>query len=196
MQSHEINSSNICQYSRIRRIRIIHYTSYLFAGIALGSYVFSKVNSSYAIMFTINACLLVLAIIYSFVRLQWQSSPEQRSLVGVNLLKDFFDIEHIKETVNTLIKPRPDSKRMCLILVMLSMCLYTFQRDEKPMSFLYTQLVFNWDVSKFSNFRTFQSSFFVAGQLDTYVIEIGSSRYSVNPEIQSQYSETHSGNRE
>ncbi|XP_032667218.1 uncharacterized protein LOC116842312 [Odontomachus brunneus] len=161
--------TDICSLrERTMRITILDivYLSTMPIGIALGSYVFNNVvNSSYTIMFIINSCLLVLAIIYSFVKLEWQTSLEQQPLVGINFLKDFFDIKHVKETVETMFKWRPNSRRMCLMLVMLSMCLYTFQRDERSMSFLYTQLIFNWDVSKFSNFRTFQSSLFVAAML-------------------------------
>lgn len=44
---------------------------------------------------------------------------------------------------------------------MLTMALYTFQRDEKPMMYLYTQLKFNWDTVIYSNYRTFQSTAYV-----------------------------------
>lgn len=66
------------------------------------------------------------------------------------------------------------------------MMLYVFQRDEKPMSFLYAQLKFKWDVNTYSNFKTFQSSTFVLAMLigvpimskvmkirDTIIVAIG-----------------------
>lgn len=44
---------------------------------------------------------------------------------------------------------------------MFMMALYTFQRDEKPLMYLYTQLKLNWDTAIYSNYRTFQSSAYV-----------------------------------
>lgn len=52
-------------------------------------------------------------------------------------------------------------RRTYLWLFMITMALYTFQRDEKPMMYLYTQLKFNWDTAIYSNYRTFQSSAYV-----------------------------------
>lgn len=133
---------------------------------ALGSYLFTNVvKSSYTIMFTINAILLALAIGYSFIRLKWQTLSQQQSLVGTNLLTDFFDKKHIVATIKTMTKSRPNHGKLHLWLLLIIMILYTFQRDEKPMSFLYTQLKFKWNVTTFSNFRTFQSTTFVVGQL-------------------------------
>lgn len=52
-------------------------------------------------------------------------------------------------------------RRTYLWLFMFIMALYTFQRDEKPMMYLYTQLKFNWDTVVYSNYRTFQNSAYV-----------------------------------
>lgn len=115
-------------------------------------------------MFIINTSLLVLAILYSLIRLEWRTLPQQQPLSGVNLLTDFFDKKHVTATVKTVTNSRPNHGKLHLWLLLLIMMLYTFQRDEKPMSYLYTQLKFKWNVTKFSNFRTFQSTTFVLGQ--------------------------------
>lgn len=131
----------------------------------MGSYLYTNVvKSSYTIMFTINTTLLALAIVYSLIRLKWRTLPQQQSLVGTNLLTDFFDRKHIAATIKTITKSRPNHGNLHLWLLLTIMMLYTFQRDEKPMSFLYTQLKFKWNVTTFSNFRTFQSTTFVIGQ--------------------------------
>lgn len=153
---------------RTLRITILDvaYLSTMPTGVALGSYLFSHVvNSSYTIMFTINASMLALAILYSLVRLEWQTSPAQRPLAGANFLVDFFDRKHVVATMKTLLKKRPRHGRLQLWILLLGMALYTFQRDEKAMSFLYTQLMFEWNVEKFSQFRTFQSLLFVLAML-------------------------------
>ncbi|XP_043260997.1 proton-coupled folate transporter-like [Colletes gigas] len=153
---------------RTLRITILDvvYLSTMPTGVALGSYLFTSVaKSSYTIMFIINTSLLVLAILYSLIRLKWQTLPQQLPLSGSNFLTDFFDKEHVVETMKTLTKKRLNNGKLHLWLFLLIMMLYTFQRDEKPMSYLYTQLEFKWDVTKFSNFRTFQSTTFVIAML-------------------------------
>ncbi|XP_068985895.1 probable peptidoglycan muropeptide transporter SLC46 isoform X2 [Bombus flavifrons] len=153
---------------RTLRITILDvvYLSTMPTGVALGSYLYSNVvKSSYTIMFSINSTLLALAILYSLVRLKWQTLPRQQSLAGTNLLTDYFDKKHVMATVRTMTKNRPNHGKLHLWLLLVIMMLYTFQRDEKPMSFLYTQLKFKWDVRKFSNFRTFQSATFVIAML-------------------------------
>ncbi|XP_011306491.1 proton-coupled folate transporter isoform X2 [Fopius arisanus] len=165
----------------------IVYLSTMPTGIALGSYLFTRVfDGSYAIMFTINTSLLVLSVIYSLIVLKWQTNPRQQPLNGVNPFTDFFDEKHVIATFKTLTNRRPKFARLHLWILFVAMALYTFQRDEKPMSYLYTQRFFNWDVKDFSNFRTFQSSLFVAAMLvgaptlsrglglkDTYIVIIG-----------------------
>ncbi|CAG5103757.1 Similar to slc46a1: Proton-coupled folate transporter (Danio rerio) [Cotesia congregata] len=153
---------------RTLRVTILEiaYLSTMPTGIALGSYLFTEVfNRSYTIMFAINTTLLIISVIYSLIVLKWQTNPRQTPLLGVNVLKDFFDKEHVISTVKTLTKPRSKNRRLHLWMLFIAMTFYTFQRDEKPMSYLYTQRIFQWDVSTFSKFRTFQSSFFVAAML-------------------------------
>ncbi|XP_033176448.1 thymic stromal cotransporter homolog isoform X2 [Bombus impatiens] len=153
---------------RTLRITILDvvYLSTMPTGVALGSYLYSNVvKSSYTIMFGINSTLLALAILYSLVRLKWQTLPQQQPLAGTNLLTDYFDKKHVMATVRTMTKNRPNHGKLHLWFLLVIMMLYTFQRDEKPMSFLYTQLKFKWDVRKFSNFRTFQSATFVIAML-------------------------------
>lgn len=121
-------------------------------------------------MFTINTTLLVISVIYSLIVLKWQTNPRQMSLGGVNVFTDFFDKEHVIASIKTLTKPRKNNARLHLWILFIAMAFYTFQRDEKPMSYLYTQRIFQWDVATFSKFRTFQSSFFVAGKFIYFFI--------------------------
>lgn len=180
---------------RTFRITILDvvYLSAMPMGIALGSYLFNKVvNHSYTIMFSINLSLIVLAIIYSFLNLQWQTDVKQQPIKGTNVFLDFFDKKHVVETMKTLVKRRDSSGRLGLWLLFLSMSLYAFQRDEKPMSFLYTQLMFKWNVADFSHFRMFQSILFVLAMLfgvpimskalkmkDTWIVVIGTLSHSL-----------------
>lgn len=47
---------------------------------------------------------------------------------------------------------------MYLWMFMGAMLCYTFQRDERPMAYLYTQYKFKWNTENFSNFKSFQST--------------------------------------
>lgn len=174
---------------RTLRITILDviYLSTMPTGVALGSYLFVHVlNSSYTIMFAINSSLLVLAIIYSFLCLEWQTSAQQQPMSNVNPFADFFDKKHVIATMKTLTKRRKHHGRTYLWILLTAMALYTFQRDEKPMSYLYTQLMFRWGVADFSTFKTFQSTLFVLAMLigvplmskligmrDTLIVAIG-----------------------
>ena len=95
---------------------------------------------------------------------QWQTKPQQRPISEVGccgILPDYFDRRHVVASLRTLLRKRPMRRRTYLWLFMLTMALYTFQRDERPMMYLYTQLKFNWDTVIYSRYRTFQSSAYV-----------------------------------
>ncbi|CAH0564017.1 unnamed protein product [Brassicogethes aeneus] len=149
--------------SRTIRVTILEvcYLASMPIGIALGSYLFRNVvNQSYSIMFTINSSLLVLAIVYSLLRLQWRTNAKQRPLrEASNIFLDFFDYNHVLNTTRTFYKKRSRNKRRYLLMLVVMMALYTFQRDEKNIMYLYVRFVFHWDyVRKFSNFKVFQSA--------------------------------------
>uniref|UniRef100_V5I9A0 Proton-coupled folate transporter n=1 Tax=Anoplophora glabripennis TaxID=217634 RepID=V5I9A0_ANOGL len=178
------------QKYRTMRVTILEvcYLATMPTGIALGSYLFNKVvDKSYTIMFTINVSLMAIAVIYTLARLNWQSNHNQKPFSEAdNKFLDFFDYNHVVNTVVTVCKKRPRSKRTYLIMMFVMMALYTFQRDERDMMYIYCQLVFNWTLAQFSKFRTFQSALqdvilllaiplmsSVLGWRDTIIVMIG-----------------------
>ncbi|XP_031354714.1 solute carrier family 46 member 3 isoform X3 [Photinus pyralis] len=154
----DISSSN----SRTLRVTILEvcYLATMPTGIALGKFLFSDVtNRSYTIMFIINASLLVAAIIYTGLRLKMRTNDKQRPISDANnVVTDFFDYKHVVDTFKTIFKRRQFTQRAFLLLLILAMATYTFQRDERQMSYLYLQWVFNWNFDQVSTFRTFQSA--------------------------------------
>lgn len=99
---------------------------------------------------------------------QWQTTEKQKPISEVEkcgFLCDFFDKEHLRASFKTMTKWRPINRRAYLWMLMFSMLFYTFQRDEKPMTFLYTQFKFHWNTETYSNFKTFQSSAYVIAML-------------------------------
>ncbi|XP_052746888.1 proton-coupled folate transporter [Bicyclus anynana] len=153
--------------SRTLRVGILDvvYLSTMPTGVAIGNLLYTKVvNRSFTAMFAINSCLMIIATVYSFLFLNWQTRPEQKSLreAGVkNPIGDFFDFNNIKQTIVTLTKKRPNNRRMFLWFLLISMAFYTFQRDEKQVMYLYTTNVFKWDATDFSNFKTYLSTAYV-----------------------------------
>lgn len=150
---------------------------------------------SFALRFIINASLLLLSVIYSFFKLKWQTTTKQRPLTDLPASKwlgDFFDKNHLKSTIRTLVKKRDRNFRTYIIIVMISMALYAFQRDEKQYFYLYAQLKLGWTVELYSHFKTYQSAAFVIVMLvaipvmnklwkfrDTSIILIGATAHSL-----------------
>lgn len=61
------------------------------------------------------------------------------------------------DSLKTLCKPRTMRRRMYLWIFLLAMMFYTFQRDERQYTYLYTQYKFHWGTEQFSSFKVFQS---------------------------------------
>ncbi|XP_034248864.1 tetracycline resistance protein, class E-like isoform X2 [Thrips palmi] len=136
------------------------------AGISLGAYLFGSVlDGSVTAMFAISTGFLAFCFVYSLLVLEWQTNDAQKSLKGVNICSDFFDKHHIVESIKTLCRPRSSHGRLYLFLILLSVGLYTFQRNEQQFTYLYTQMKFNWSVNEFSNYRTFQTIAYVFAML-------------------------------
>lgn len=144
-------------------------------------------------MFIINASLLLLSIIYSVWRLKIRTTDTQRPLSEAkNVFIDYFDYNHVIQTFRTLFKKRPLNRRTYLLLFIVSMAFYTFQREEKSLAYLYFQLVLNWTFDTISYFRTYQSALQgvflfvivpflnkILGWRDTWVIMVGSLCHSI-----------------
>ncbi|XP_066246601.1 probable peptidoglycan muropeptide transporter SLC46 [Euwallacea similis] len=185
-------SSNKNRTLRVTLLEVC-YLATMPIGTALGAWIYKKVDSSYTIMFIINASLLAIAIVYSLVRLEWRTTTTQRPVSEAqNLFLDFFDYNHAINTAKTLTKSRPKKKQTVLLLLIAIMAVYVFQRDERNMMYLYCQLVFNWTLQQYSNFRIFQSTLQDVGLLvsvpvmsrllgwrDSIIIMLGAMAHSV-----------------
>ncbi|XP_058980483.1 proton-coupled folate transporter isoform X2 [Musca domestica] len=157
--------------NRTLRVTILDvcYLSAMPTGVALGSYLFyNHFNRSYANMFTLNASLLALSIIYTIFALKWQTTPKQRSLKELGccgFFGDFFDKQHVVDSLGVLVKKRPGNRRSFLIILLITMALYTFQRDEGQYLYMYTVFKFKWGVDVYSTFKTVKSSAYVLAML-------------------------------
>ncbi|XP_072385002.1 lysosomal proton-coupled steroid conjugate and bile acid symporter SLC46A3 isoform X2 [Diabrotica undecimpunctata] len=147
--------------NRTLRVTILEvcYLASMPIGIAFGAYLFKFVfNRSYTYMFVVNSILMVLAILYTSVRLSWRSHHMQRPLSEAsNKFLDFFDYNHAVSTFIMLYQSRPGNKRTYLWLLLIMMALYTFQRNEREIMLMYCYLVFHWSDGQYSIFKTIQT---------------------------------------
>ncbi|XP_050507797.1 proton-coupled folate transporter isoform X2 [Diabrotica virgifera virgifera] len=147
--------------NRTMRVTILEvcYLASMPLGIAFGAYLFKFVfNRSYTYMFVVNSILMVLAILYTSLRLSWRSNSMQRPLSEAsNKFLDFFDYNHAVSTFGMLSQYRPGNKRTYLWLLLIMMALYTFQRNERDIMLGYCYLTFHWNDGQYSIFKTIQS---------------------------------------
>ncbi|XP_029726146.1 proton-coupled folate transporter [Aedes albopictus] len=176
---------------RTIRITILDatYLSTMPIGVAIGNLIYNRTARSFTIMFAINASLLLLSIIYSIIRLKSRTTDRQVSITELHWYRmpgDFFDKQHVVTSLKTFFKKRTMNRRIYLYILMVAMSFYTFQRDEKPKMYLYTQLKFNWNADLYSYFKTYQSAAYVVMMFlgvpfftkvlqmkDTFIIMIG-----------------------
>lgn len=181
---------------RTMRITILDatYLSTMPIGVAIGALIYNRTAKSFTIMFAINASLLLLSIIYSIVRLKSRTTDRQVSILELPWYRmpgDFFDRKHVVTSLRTFFKKRTMNRRIYLYILMVAMSFYTFQRDEKPKMYLYTQLKFNWNADLYSYFKTYQSAAYVVMMFlgvpfftkvlhmkDTFIIMIGATAHA------------------
>jgi hypothetical protein len=98
--------------------------------LSAGKYLWSSVTGySYAIMFGINVSLLIAAILYTLWRLKWRTTDSQQP-IPCNFLRDFFECDHVVQSVKTVVRKRPGNRRTYLVILFIAMALYTFQRGQ------------------------------------------------------------------
>lgn len=101
-----------------------------YCDLSIGKYLWSSVTGySYAIMFGINASLLLSAILYALWRLKWRTTDSQQP-IPCNFFSDFFDCDHVVQSVKAVVRKRPGNRRTYLVILFIAMALYTFQRGQ------------------------------------------------------------------
>ncbi|XP_055636199.1 proton-coupled folate transporter-like [Toxorhynchites rutilus septentrionalis] len=149
--------------SRIALLEVA-YLSTMPIGVIVGRYIYSRVDKSFTIMFTINVVLLLSSIIYSALFLKSHTTDRQVSILELRWYQmpgDLFDRSHIERSLETFSRKRSLNRRTYLYALMAAVSFYNFQRDEKSFMYLYTLLKFGWDEDRYSYFRTYQTAMYV-----------------------------------
>lgn len=143
---------------RTLRIGLVHITYMLTLplGPAIGRYIWSLLpEGSYTLMFSINAALVFISIVYTILRLDWYTASSQSLVHNTNPIREFFNWSNITDTLNTLVSKRFPGDRLKLWLAMMAMVFYVIPREESSVMYLYTTNVFRWGVHDYSHYMTF-----------------------------------------
>lgn len=142
---------------RTLRITILDglYLATMPTGILLGKVLWERVAKfDYGIIFLFNIAFMMVAVMYTYLRIE----TDYRSRTS---LRDCLKLEHIKQTIETLGKRRKFYGTSIMWLLFLGMSFYVFQRDERPIVYLYTTNTLKWNDSIFSEFKMVASFLYV-----------------------------------
>ena len=157
------------------RLAMMHFVSSIGrpVGTILGAYLF--VQGSYVCVIGATLVGRVLGAVFLVVRLEmfkWRPSAGNKNdddSAGGSGVKtkqhSAFSPHHIKDSLKTVAKQRPNQKRTYLwiyLIVMLVIVLPFF--GESTIGFNYVRTRYNWDVVKYSEFRTITEVVDLAGQ--------------------------------
>ncbi|XP_059080926.1 proton-coupled folate transporter-like isoform X1 [Tigriopus californicus] len=80
--------------------------------------------------------------------------------------RNMFHPYHVWDSITTIFKPRPNHRRMYLLLLMGTMIsIYAPFQGEKNVSYFYVRTRFGWEVDEYSNYNTFQQIVSTIGQV-------------------------------
>ncbi|XP_044742228.1 solute carrier family 46 member 3-like [Chrysoperla carnea] len=148
--------------NRTFRISVLDgcYLSTMPIGIAIGRYLFTNVlGKSYAKLFSINAALLAISIIYSVLVLKCCTTENQtRFQLNLNSICEFFNKKHAVAAFKCFTKRKG---RVWLLPFMIIVMCYRFQRDERNYIYLFFMRKLDWDYNDFSYFLAFRSTLHV-----------------------------------
>ncbi|CAB3244239.1 unnamed protein product [Arctia plantaginis] len=108
----------------------------------------------------ISIALNVVSVLYTiFVISDPKKSPEQQAYSGSNwwqLLRIFFNISNVKDTMNIIIRKAPNSRRLRLcILLLVVIVLFGPFYGETSIMYLNVRYRFKWDEVQYSLFQSY-----------------------------------------
>ncbi|XP_028026391.1 proton-coupled folate transporter-like [Bombyx mandarina] len=136
----------------------------LTAGSPIGSVLSGIIlkHAGYYGVFSLSCLLYFISIIYGFVNIKdkVQSFPEknekEEAKSPCGFLKSFFDIKHVKDTLNVAFKKGPNHRRTKSILILAMIAfIYGSSTGENTVKYLFCRYRFNWDALNYSFYNTF-----------------------------------------
>nr|CAD7407244.1 unnamed protein product [Timema cristinae] len=134
-------------------------------GIALSGILFQKIG--FYGMFSLSSVLYVMGFTYGILSVKETRPPIPRP-EGVGFLKDFFDIRHVKDTLQVAFKQRKGNRRMRVIMIMiLSIVLVGPMFGESAINYLFTRYKFNWNEVDYSMYATYTVIVHLIGKMNS-----------------------------
>nr|CAD7433736.1 unnamed protein product [Timema monikensis] len=134
-------------------------------GIALSGILFQKIG--FYGMFSLSSVLYVMGFTYGILSVKETRPPIPRP-EGVGFLKDFFDIRHVKDTLQVAFKHRKGNRRMRVIMIMiLSIVLVGPMFGESAINYLFTRYKFNWNEVDYSMYATYTVIVHLIGKMNS-----------------------------
>ncbi|KOB70346.1 putative adenylate cyclase [Operophtera brumata] len=121
-------------------------------------------------VFSLSSLFYILSIVYGYYYIENPKKPQESEITKKNypkergLIKSFFDIKHVKDTLTVAFKKGPDSRRTKMILILASIVfMYGATSGELTLRYLFARYRFNWDALNYSFFCTFYISTHIFG---------------------------------
>ncbi|KAF5273413.1 hypothetical protein FQA39_LY07430 [Lamprigera yunnana] len=136
-------------------------------GMALSGILYKKIG--FYGVFSVSAVLYVVAFFYGYFKIQeTPKNVEKKQPKGkCGFLKDFFDWNHILDTVKIVFEKGESNRRLKIVMLMLVvMVVIGPMHGEMVVVYLFTRYRFNWDEVRFSIFSTYNM---VIGMIGTTV---------------------------
>ncbi|XP_041988750.1 solute carrier family 46 member 3-like [Aricia agestis] len=110
-------------------------------------------------VFSISATLYIMSFLYGYYRIHEVRKPDPCAKKTTNCcewLRDFFDIQYVKETMMVAFKDGPNKRRLRVIMLVIVLCVVIGPiYGEMSVMYLFTRYRFNWNEVDFSMFSTY-----------------------------------------
>ncbi|EFA05964.2 lysosomal proton-coupled steroid conjugate and bile acid symporter SLC46A3 [Tribolium castaneum] len=135
-------------------------------GIALSGILYNEIG--FYGVFSLAIAMYTTALIYAIVYVKDMPKNEEvivdKNVKKVNPVLDFFNLKHIKETLNVAFKdgPRNRKRRICTIMILV-MVIIGPMHGEMQVMYLFVRHRFKWNEIDYSLYSTFQFVIHVCG---------------------------------
>lgn len=141
----DITNENIRTF-RLTILQIIYITT-IPIGITIGKVLFNTYKN-FTLLFLINITLLIISFLYTLINVK--NIKPNNEKINVNKILDY-------KNVLNLLKFKYYNRKY-IILICICMLLYTSEREESSILYLYTQSIFNWNFENYSLFKISQTT--------------------------------------
>ncbi|KAK3872835.1 hypothetical protein Pcinc_022090 [Petrolisthes cinctipes] len=138
-------------------------------GLLSSDILFSKFG--YLGVYGVSAVFFFIAVLYTVVRVEdtrgrYSKYNRHRTELAQppgNMCKDLCDVNNVRDTFRTAMKPRPHKGRTKILLLMVTLCTMIFIFGAMNIDYLYTKRKFGWEYSDYLHYSLTQQLFGIIG---------------------------------